>query len=495
MSPTANLERRKNDRRRPPSLIYVELNANNGGMMRDLSEDGFALRAMMPLTVGDDAGFSFVLHGSIRIEGEGQVVWIEEKGKVGGIRFTNVSDHNRAEIQSWLSRIPEMQNGKETEESTAEPSRQSWNQLRDELLSSPSRPESPESKWDRETWPRSPGDAKEPTNEEREHEKDPIRFPGPSDFSATEERVESRFESRSGNKGSREQSRSSADGEKAGRTAAHPVLPDISKILMQPPNRASNYPPKAFEPLDPLTQTRELAERRGGWFTLSRAVIIMGVLALGVAGFAYRELVGEGLIWAGQQVSGGQIGPPTVPAPAVPPTTAPATKNESASAPTSSETLAKPTDTTGAEPAPATPAAGQQNTNAPAVQPDNDVSEAPPPVTKHTKTPPAAPPRDTSSESNSDEDQKSGMTEYSEAVRLLHGRSGTADPAEAARLLWISVEKGNSDAELALAELYWHGEGVPRNCDQARILLGAAVRKGNLAARTRLSEFERAGCE
>jgi len=497
MSPTANLERRKTGRRRPPSLIYVEMNPNNGGMMRDLSEDGFALRAMMPLTVGDNAGFSFVLHGGVRIEGEGEVIWIEEKGKVAGIRFTNVSDHDRAELQNWLSQTPEIHNGKQAEESSAEPSRQSWNQLRDELLSSPSRPQSAESKWDRETPRQSSDDRKQPAvNQEREHGKDPILFPGPSGHSP-QEHVESSFESRSpGSKAAHEQSRSTADAQKAGQPAAHPVLPDISKILMQPPNKASNYPPKAFEPLDPLAQSRELSERRGGWFTLSRAVIIMGVLALGVAGFAYHEFVGEGLIWLGQQVSGPQMAPPA-PAPASPPATAPSTpstKDQLPQAQTSGP-APKPTDTTAAEPAPATPATAQQNANPSAVQSGNDVSEALPPVTRHTQAQPAARSTDTSSESTSDTNQGPGMTEYSEAVRLLHGKSGTADPAEAARLLWISVEKGNSDAELTLAELYWHGEGVARNCDQARILLGAAVRKGNLAARTRLSEFEREGCE
>jgi hypothetical protein len=275
--------------------------------------------------------------------------------------------------------------------------------------------------------------------------------------------------------------------------AAAPVLPDISKILMQPPSRASNYPPRPFEPLDPLAQTRELSERRHGWLTLSRAVFIMMVLALGVAAFTYRGFVGEELIWLGQQVSGPQVSPPQALAPRVPAAT-PTTKAEETPSAQKVEQTAKPADVL-AGPGAATSDTGQNNSNTPAVQPDNDVAATTPPVTKHAQPRLPPPPANDLPASTADLVQKAGMTEYSEAVRLLHGARGTADPAEAARLLWIAVEKGNSDAELALAELYWHGEGVARNCDQARILLGAAVRKGNLAARTRLSEFEREGCE
>jgi TPR repeat protein len=57
------------------------------------------------------------------------------------------------------------------------------------------------------------------------------------------------------------------------------------------------------------------------------------------------------------------------------------------------------------------------------------------------------------------------------------------------------VEKGNPNAELTLAELYWRGQGVARNCDQTGILLGAAARKGNADAQKRLRQFRREGCE
>jgi TPR repeat protein len=80
-------------------------------------------------------------------------------------------------------------------------------------------------------------------------------------------------------------------------------------------------------------------------------------------------------------------------------------------------------------------------------------------------------------------------------MQLLGGRNGQVDMPEALRLLWIAVEKGNANAELELAEMYWRGRGVIQNCDQALILLTAATRKGSAEAQRRLQEFQKQGCE
>jgi hypothetical protein len=43
--------------------------------------------------------------------------------------------------------------------------------------------------------------------------------------------------------------------------------------------------------------------------------------------------------------------------------------------------------------------------------------------------------------------------------------------------------------------LYLRGDGVPKNCDQARLLLDAAARKGGTAAAERLRNLQAFGCE
>jgi hypothetical protein len=57
--------------------------------------------------------------------------------------------------------------------------------------------------------------------------------------------------------------------------------------------------------------------------------------------------------------------------------------------------------------------------------------------------------------------------------------------------LWAAVQAGNSRAAVALAELYIKGEGVPQNCQQARILLLVASEKRNEAAIKRLQELDK----
>ena len=60
--------------------------------------------------------------------------------------------------------------------------------------------------------------------------------------------------------------------------------------------------------------------------------------------------------------------------------------------------------------------------------------------------------------------------------------------------LWASVQTGNSKAAVALADLYIKGEGVPQNCNQARVLLLVASEKRNAEAIKRLQELDKTGC-
>ena len=57
--------------------------------------------------------------------------------------------------------------------------------------------------------------------------------------------------------------------------------------------------------------------------------------------------------------------------------------------------------------------------------------------------------------------------------------------------LWAAVQAGSSKAAVELAELYIKGNGVPRNCQQARVLLLVASEKRNTAAIKRLQDLDR----
>jgi len=89
-----------------------------------------------------------------------------------------------------------------------------------------------------------------------------------------------------------------------------------------------------------------------------------------------------------------------------------------------------------------------------------------------------------------------GGEELAIAQRYLGGGNGAArNSTEAAQWLWKSVAKHNSSASLALADLYLKGDGVSKNCDQARVLLDSAARKGVSGAGERLRNLQAFGCQ
>jgi hypothetical protein len=60
--------------------------------------------------------------------------------------------------------------------------------------------------------------------------------------------------------------------------------------------------------------------------------------------------------------------------------------------------------------------------------------------------------------------------------------------------LWASVEAGNTKAAVALADLYLRGNGVPVNCDQARVLLFVASKENDAEATKKLQDLDETGC-
>jgi hypothetical protein len=89
-----------------------------------------------------------------------------------------------------------------------------------------------------------------------------------------------------------------------------------------------------------------------------------------------------------------------------------------------------------------------------------------------------------------------GTEELATAESYLNGsRSRARDSSEAAQWLWKSVAKQNGTAALILSDLYLKGDGVPKNCDQARVLLGVAGRKNIAGAAERIRNLQAFGCQ
>ncbi len=90
---------------------------------------------------------------------------------------------------------------------------------------------------------------------------------------------------------------------------------------------------------------------------------------------------------------------------------------------------------------------------------------------------------------------QSGAADLASAQKYLDSESGSRNAAQAAKLLWKAVGKQNKTAILLLADLYERGDGVPKSCDQAEVLLVAAAKKGSTAAADRLRQLQSSGCK
>jgi hypothetical protein len=94
-------ERRRSMRKAPRRPTYINLESKNPGIVRDVSEGGLRFRVIDPLERSWQIHFWFVANSN-RIRGTGDLVWMDETRKTGGLRFTHLSMETRDQIRSWL---------------------------------------------------------------------------------------------------------------------------------------------------------------------------------------------------------------------------------------------------------------------------------------------------------------------------------------------------------------------------------------------------------
>lgn len=91
--------------------------------------------------------------------------------------------------------------------------------------------------------------------------------------------------------------------------------------------------------------------------------------------------------------------------------------------------------------------------------------------------------------------QEEGKSELAAGLAYLNGGSGQRNTSRAVQQLWEAVGDGNSEAELILASLYISGDVVAKSCEQARVLLMAAAKNGNVTAKVKLADLITEGCK
>lgn len=129
-------------------------------------------------------------------------------------------------------------------------------------------------------------------------------------------------------------------------------------------------------------------------------------------------------------------------------------------------------------------------------KPDAAQTEAKPEVVQK-ETPGDSTPRLEASTPVNSESPDLAVPSTKEAPRRLPYRrlpNSAEDRSAEATRLWSAVASGDSSAEVDLARLYLRGEGVPRNCEQARVLLRAAAKGGSSEARLALKKLRTRGC-
>lgn len=489
---TVNTEtRRKSERTKVASteIVYVHFQTGNGAVALDVSNEGLGFQAADRLQPNESMPFRLSVPGLPEIALSGQIVWLDSTRKRGGMRLS-VPAESLALFQKWQRKYVEP----------------------------------------------APENAEIPRLDRRE-----TRPPA----SQAAPRI-----------GSKPQDRAPVAAPAATRNQTQP--PDSAPAPQPEPPRTSPPPlsnPFARRP-DSMLGTRgpifvsewELPPEppRTGRNILVACVIIG--LCIVIAGGSYylagKRAVGNMLINLGQQIGGASpqaSATPGVPAPppantgsqAAPGAIAQGALSSSASLPQNASTPnpvantspasapdvppAAPTpqsqsDANGANPAaassPAMPPQAAQQMNATTADAGAGAAKlgrgdthngssgaaAPPPLSAHPRSGSYRASASVRASQTATAAADNGGADLGRALEYLRGPN-SQDTAVAAELLWSAVGKGNTQADLVLGDLYMRGQGaVHRNCQQAEVLLHAALEANVSGAEEKIQELQTYGC-
>ncbi len=90
-------------RKRPKYLSYLSLPFGNGGTVTDVSAGGLGFEAIAPVKVDGPIPVRFSIDSATRIRAVGELAWLDESGKKGGLRFTELPEEVREQIRVWAS--------------------------------------------------------------------------------------------------------------------------------------------------------------------------------------------------------------------------------------------------------------------------------------------------------------------------------------------------------------------------------------------------------
>jgi len=112
--------RRSHARRRIHGLAYVEFGRDNGAIIIDVGEGGLGFQSVMSVSMNQAQLFKFKLPGAAGyLEGFGEVAWVNESGKGGGLRFIDLDEAVTSQIREWTGVPPAPESAAQNPESTS----------------------------------------------------------------------------------------------------------------------------------------------------------------------------------------------------------------------------------------------------------------------------------------------------------------------------------------------------------------------------------------
>ena len=103
-------DRRRFPRQKVSSIIYVQLDSENGGIIRDLSVGGLALQAADKLPGKEDLTLKFRLpETGHSVQVVGGIAWLAQTEKEAGIYFKGLSRGAQEEITRWVAKRKQLE--------------------------------------------------------------------------------------------------------------------------------------------------------------------------------------------------------------------------------------------------------------------------------------------------------------------------------------------------------------------------------------------------
>jgi TPR repeat protein len=554
-------ERRVHARRTLYSPEYLDMGADNGGVVVNLSEGGLGFQAIGPVSPDSEIALSFSLGPAYRIDVNARVVWVGAQGKLGGAVFGPLSKDSRSLIHEWLSTPSEyeLETGAPasapegevethapegapasypTEAATIPAHEPNQNPANEAVVghSHVAQMDEAGAPSGMEPPPRDLQFAERPAPA-LEDQPGQVHSDVPPLSTATlsGEAFSERLVPGTEHTDLRQQAATTlaeprhdeVPAATASKPQDAPVTPVTSRVASPPPpapeqaparqaaasfsvvpsisawarkdepatadasmaasskTNSPLFPPRNAENIFGRTRSAashvepEPSHRRGSTLLILAIVIAAGAV---VASYVrtHRQQIGDALVHMGNTVAGGAATAGTPSAPAG------NTNSAASSTSTGDQRTAATVPVVGGKQLPPTSSASgaapqaQAPSSNGAAQPNSGVRTA----ARGAKSAGGQP------GGQSAPTAQFGLSEYGRAEQYLNGTNGvTQDSGEAAEWFWRSLEAGDTDAAIPLADLYVAGNGVSRSCTQAHILLDLAARKGNAEAAKKLAQL------